>query len=1065
MLVLSAGLRKQLASGVLAARRAAELGAHSAIENLGVFSDRKPDHVTGDAAALRNGLRAKWRQLGLENELLVAECAFEQWHRLLFARFLAENGLLLHPELNIPVTLDECDELAGELGEPDGWSVAARFASEILPGIFRLDDPCVRIRLAPEHRIALEEILAALPIEVFTADDSLGWVYQYWQKDSKDEVNASERKVGGADLAPVTQLFTENYMVRFLLENSLGAWWAARHPQSPLLKSWEYLRLDDDGAPAAGTFDGWPSQVAEVTVMDPCCGSGHFLVDAFGMLWRMRAEEEGLSPGEAQDAVLSSNLFGLELDPRCVQIAMFAVALRAWKDGGGWRRLPTPNIACSGMPVKTPLKEWTALAKGDERLEGALSNLHRHFREADTLGSLIDPRSVIEGREQQSFDDVAWDEILPVLAQALAKEVADPTTTVLGADAESLLRAASFLSTTYTLVATNVPFLTTFRQSDPLRALAERRFSSGRADLATIFLLRCDELMSDGGTSATVSPANWMALASYREFRKARLERMSWAVIARLGTGAFDGITGEVVKPVLSIVSRVRPLKDADFNFIDTGDHRGASGKAVALRQAGLRLVSQSSQVSNPDSRVTGGSPSNHRLLSDFAGCFQGLATSDDPQFTREFWELPADDPDWDRLVGSVRSHRLYGGRSGLLHWGNGQGAYYRHAMALKAVGRLGGWKSGADARGQRGILISQVGSLYATLYDGHWFTHDASVIVPSDPALLAAIWCFCSSEQYHDEVRKLDQKLYVTNRTLIQVPFDVDFWRAVAADRYPNGLPEPWSDDPTQCLFEGRPEVSTSPLQVAVSRLLGFRWPEQAEHDDLDRFADADGILCLPSVAGEAPAAEQLADLLAAAYGAAWNAGTLSKLLADAGSKRKTLADWLRDEFFKQHCSVLGNRPFVWHVWDGHPQGFSALVNYHRLDHKSLEKLTYTYLGTDWIERQRAAVRDGEPGAEARLTAAENLKQKLELILNGESPYDIYVRWKSLEEQPLGWEPDLDDGVRLNIRPFVEAGVLRSTFNIHWKKDRGTNPDGSERLNDIHLTLAEKQQARKKDR
>ena len=187
---------------------------------------------TRDQAALRNGLRAKWRQLGGDRELLVAECAYEQWHRLLFARFLAENSSLLHPKYKAPVTLVDCEELAAELGEPDAWSVAARFAAEILPGIFRLEDPCVRLRLAPEGRYALEQILDALPAETFVADDALGWVYQFWQKDKKDEVNASERKIGGADLGPVTQLFTENYMVRFLLENSLGAWWAARHPDS-----------------------------------------------------------------------------------------------------------------------------------------------------------------------------------------------------------------------------------------------------------------------------------------------------------------------------------------------------------------------------------------------------------------------------------------------------------------------------------------------------------------------------------------------------------------------------------------------------------------------------------------------------------------------------------------------------------------------------------------------------------------------------------------------------------------------------------------------------------------
>ena len=307
---------------------------------------------------MRNGLRAKWRQLGGDRELLITECAYEQWHRLLFARFLAENNLLLHPQYQAPVTLSECEELADELGEPDAWSVAGRFAAEILPGIFRLDDPCFRLRLAPEGRHALEQILDRIARETFSADDALGWVYQFWQRDKKDEINASERRIGGADLGPVTQLFTENYMVRFLLENSLGAWWTARHPDSPLVQQFEYLRVDEAGRPAAGSFASWPDRVVEVTVMDPCCGSGHFLVEAFSMLWQMRAEEEGLSPVDAQDAVLRQNLFGLELDPRCVQIAMFTVALAAWKRG--WRKLPIPHIACSGIPVKAPVDEWTS---------------------------------------------------------------------------------------------------------------------------------------------------------------------------------------------------------------------------------------------------------------------------------------------------------------------------------------------------------------------------------------------------------------------------------------------------------------------------------------------------------------------------------------------------------------------------------------------------------------------------------------------------------------------------------------------------------------------------------
>lgn len=194
MRALPADLRKKLESAVLAARRAAESASRASLDGLGVFTDRRPEHLNAAQAALRNGLRAKWRQLGEDRDLLAAECAYEQWHRLLFARFLAENNLLLHPQYRAPVTLTDCADLAAELGEPDAWSVAARFASEILPGIFRLDDPCVRFRLAPEGRHALEQILDGLPSEVFAADDALGWVYQFWQKDKKAEVTPRSAK-------------------------------------------------------------------------------------------------------------------------------------------------------------------------------------------------------------------------------------------------------------------------------------------------------------------------------------------------------------------------------------------------------------------------------------------------------------------------------------------------------------------------------------------------------------------------------------------------------------------------------------------------------------------------------------------------------------------------------------------------------------------------------------------------------------------------------------------------------------------------------------------------------
>lgn len=140
--------------------------------------------------------------------------------------------------------------------------------------------------------------------------------------------------------------------------------------------------------------------------------------------------------------------------------------------------------------------------------------------------------------------------------------------------------------------------------------------------------------------------------------------------------------------------------------------------------------------------------------------------------------------------------------------------------------------------------------------------------------------------------------------------------------------------------------------------------------------------------------------------------------------AKDGSLEAWLRDRAFRQHCVLFHQRPFLWQIFDGSKDGFSVFVHYHRLTQGNLRKLTYTMLG-DWLARAKAENDD------LRYEKGRELQQMLEKILEGEVPYDIFVRWKPLAEQPLGWDPDLDDGVRMNIRPFVEAGILREQPSV----------------------------------
>jgi len=1042
---------------IVAARDAAESAAQKALALLAVDRREVFGTMSAEERVLRRKLRAKARQLGDHEDAqgglginhLMQDCAYEHWHRMLFARFLAENGLLMHSS-GVSVSLEECADLAATEDAADGWELAARYASNMLPQIFRQADPILEVRFSREDTLELERLLASLPNAVFLADDSLGWVYQFWQTKRKNEVNLSEKKIGADELPAVTQLFTEDYMVLFLLHNTFGAWWVGNHPGETPPIELNYLRIKPDGTPAAGTFEAWPKSVRELKVLDPCCGSGHFLVAAFQILVAMLAHDEGLSKEQAADIVLSKVLYGLEIDPRCTQIAAFALAFAAWRMAGSYRTLPELNIACSGLSVGGKYDDWKKLARGDDRVERGLKRLYELFQQAPTLGSLIEPKAAL----YDDMIDAGFEELRPLLNKALegVDSKSDASLLATGVAARGIATAATILNGEYDLVVTNVPYLSRSKQDTTLKEYCEKQYPAAKGDLATAFLQRSLAFCRPSGDLATVSPQNWLLLGTYETIRRKLLTEETWIFDARLGSGAFETITGEVVNVCLTILKNASPPSTHFYSHCDVSGQIGPKDKAMALIGMELAWPRQSDQLLNPNARILAVPGTGGPLLQKYADAYQGIATGDYHRFGRCFWELPKLDAMWEFEESTVKSTRVFGGMEHIIFWEDGKGS-----LAQSPQARLQGFQ----AHGKMGIAISQMGSLPAAFYTGKLFDNNIAAIVPKDSADLRAIWAFCSSPEFRVEVKKIDSKPNVTNATLVKVPFDFERWQKVAEGNGP--LPEPYSPDPTQWVFNGDIPSSTEPLQVAVARLLGYRWPEQPA-SSLDELHDNDGVVCLLPIRNEQPCAERLRHFLSVAYGENWSSAKELELLRQVGFGEHTLEEWLRDGFFAQHTALFHHRPFIWHIWDGRKDGFSAFVNYHKLDRRLLDRLTHTYLG-DLIRRQETAVANGESGSEGKLEAAKALQIKLKNILHGEPPYDIYVRWKALAEEPMGWEPDLNDGVRMNIRPFMMAGILRTKPNIKWNKDRGKDqlPDGStrDRLNDLHFTLAEKRESR----
>lgn len=1115
---LAKPLRSVLESTVKSARDVAEAAARAALDQLAVGDPRAPDYVARDPqkAALRRRLRAHGRALGDAKakddtqgvQHLVWEVAYEHWHRMLFARFLAENGLLMW-EPGASVSLDDCRDMVDNhpelaVGAKSHWELAGKLAARMLPQVFKPQSPVFELAFAPEHQRELERLLAGLPTEVFKASDSLGWVYQFWQAKRKDEVNNSEVKIGADELPAVTQLFTEPYMVEFLLHNSVGAWWVTRHPGKTCPVPLTYLRKLDDGTPAAGKFEGWADRLEEFKLLDPCCGSGHFLVAAFLMLVPMRMAADGLSAMDAVDSVLSENLHGLELDARCVEIAVFALALAAWRfpdENGeplGVRTdMPAPQVACCGLKVAAKSHDWAALVPEHvpnvEHLREGLRRLHRDFSQGPLLGSLLDPGKasgdlfaadfsllarLLEDALQAEHQPELWDDGIAAWDNALT--------------ARGLLDAARLLSGRYDLVVTNVPYLGREGHDEELVKYSERVAPDAAADLATLMLDRCLAFLSEAGVISVVMPQNWWVGKSYEDFRKRILRTTTWQLAVVLGEEAWQSFGNRGPNTVLLTLRGQLPPENHGFVGLDVGSRPGEAvftqeKKIAVLASAtqssadssarSLRRVVQFGLAKHAGSKVSFAETSALPPLARWVVSGEGSSTGDGDRFSLYFWELQ-DFDGWLPYLEPGPRDSLYADARQLLRWEHGNGELSRSPQARIQNTEL--WS-------KQGVLVGRVRGISAGMSSGGAFTKGAVMVCPRSDKDLPAVFAFLRSAEYERLVRERDPRVSASTSVLTEIPFDAAKWADEADRQFPSGLSGMVTQDASQLAFHGHPRPTTDPLQVAVARLVGYRWPAETDAsanladeasawmvrcENLAEHTDDDGIVCLPSVRGEPPAHERLLKLLIASWETvqtgSWKPAVLDRLLDDAEFAGKGLDVWLRDKFFEQHAKRFHHRPFIWHVWDGLKDGFAALVNYHQLDHKKLERLIHTYLG-DWISQQEAGVRSGTDNAPQRLAAAQDLKRRLELILEGEPPYDIFVRWKSEAEQPIGWNPDLNDGVRLNIRPFMTAEVLRHSkkpkLNISWDKDRGKDVESApwfkvfkgERINDHHLTRAEK--------
>src|SRR5579875_58938 len=476
-----------------------------------------------------------------------------------------------------------------------------------LPIVFRPDAPeisvrpsvaalrrCIELlsgRIAPKGQSAAGE-------DIFVAPDALGWAYQYWNTEEKDRVFDRVRtekgfKIAGSDIIPATCIYTEDYIVKFLVQNSLGAIWAAMHPTSRLPERWRYYVREADRAPAPR------KRVSEITFIDPAAGSGHFLIEAFDLLWDMYKEEgEVSSEAEICASIFENNLFGIDIDERAIQIAALALLMKAWEKARDFvpRRI---NLVAANirLPKGTNhLEKFLQNHPEDHAIRPALETIVGALDHADEIGSLLEideplDKRLAELREkhgaQLSLDGhqglakpEKWK--LAVIARLRKHFNAEATGDDLserffGEAGEKGLSLLDLLSRRYDMVAANPPYMGSKNMGPVLKKHVERHFAAGKRDLYAAFILKCLRLAAPGtGRVAMVTQQSWMFLRSFADLRALdddKRKKMPHAfggvlrdttieTLAHLGPRAFAEISGEVVNTACFVLAAAAPPED-----------------------------------------------------------------------------------------------------------------------------------------------------------------------------------------------------------------------------------------------------------------------------------------------------------------------------------------------------------------------------------------------------------------------------------------------------------------------------------------------------------------------
>ena len=415
--------------------------------------------------------------------------------------------------------------------------------------------------LMPEDLLSGNSILANTR-EAMTPDmcqdvEVIGWLYQFYISEKKDKVFddlKKNKKITPENIPAATQLFTPHWIVRYLVENSLGRLWMLNRPNSRLFDKMEYYIHPED----VETEFLRINKAEDLKIVDPACGSGHMLVYAFDLLYAIY-EEEGIDPSEIPEKILTHNLYGIEIDERAGELAAFALTMKARAKQKRFFRKPVqPNI-CVLQAIhfnETEMNEYMDFVGQDIFTLGLKTTLSQ-FEEADNFGSLIRP---VVTNVQGMLEILNAKDVSSHLFYSLTHE-----------KVLQVLKQADYLSQKYHVVIANPPYMGCKGMNGRMGTWVKDNYPDSKSDLFAMFIERNLELAVKKGAVAMITMQSWMFLSSYEKLRNCILDKHTIISMAHLGARAFDSIGGEVVSTTAFVLENAHhpEYKGAYVRLVD----------------------------------------------------------------------------------------------------------------------------------------------------------------------------------------------------------------------------------------------------------------------------------------------------------------------------------------------------------------------------------------------------------------------------------------------------------------------------------------------------------------